>query len=110
MEGELAQIGKNVRAIRKERGLTQQVLAERADLSVDMLGGIERGVFTPSLQALNRIAVALEVPLEDLVRLEEGSDELALLHRLLRESGRPEDPVLLRRVLEVVVEERKGKP
>ena len=50
-------------AIRKESGLSQQTLAERADLSVDSVGKLERGEQLVSLKTLNKLCQALDIPL-----------------------------------------------
>ncbi len=41
--------------------LTQEVLAERCDLSVDAVRRIERGGFSPSLTTIGKRAIGLEV-------------------------------------------------
>ena len=43
-------------------------LAEKADLSVNYVGDLERGVKTPSLDAFIRIVEALDVPADVLIR------------------------------------------
>jgi DNA-binding XRE family transcriptional regulator len=52
----------------KERGLTQEVLAERTELSVSYIGFIERGENVPTLTIVLNLAEALEVEAADLVR------------------------------------------
>ena len=54
-------IGKHIRALRKQRGLTQEEVAHRAGMHVTYLSGVERGVRNPSLRNIRRIAEALEV-------------------------------------------------
>jgi transcriptional regulator with XRE-family HTH domain len=53
--------GKHLRTLRTERGLTQEVLAERSDLSVDGIRRIERGAFSPSLDTIGRLCTGLEI-------------------------------------------------
>lgn len=53
--------GTNVRNQRKARGLTQEVLAERVELSIETIGKIERGVAAPSFETAEKIAAALDV-------------------------------------------------
>jgi transcriptional regulator with XRE-family HTH domain len=58
-------------AIRKQRlrlGLTQEQLAERADLHWTYISGIERGQRNVSIMNLHNIASALEVRVRDLVK------------------------------------------
>ena len=66
MDGLQAQFGKNLRALREARGLTQEALAEAARLDRSYVGGIERGERNPSLTVVGRLAVALKVPLSSL--------------------------------------------
>lgn len=54
-------VGANIRAFRRDAGLTQEGLADRAGLAMRYLAGIERGEENPSLSFLIRIAEALEV-------------------------------------------------
>ncbi len=56
-----------VRALRVERGLTQEELCERAGISVDAVNRIEGGSRVPSLGTLERLASALEVGVADLL-------------------------------------------
>ena len=58
--------GANLRQYRKAERLTQSELAERADLSLDMIGRIERGIAAPSFETVERLAGALSVPEETL--------------------------------------------
>lgn len=54
--------GANVRQYRKAEGLTQDDLAEKADLSLDMIGRLERGVTAPSFETIERLAAVLNIP------------------------------------------------
>jgi len=57
-----------MRANRKLRKFTQEKLAEKAGLSVVFLSLLENGRRTASFNSLVRIAKALNVGLDDLVR------------------------------------------
>jgi transcriptional regulator with XRE-family HTH domain len=59
--------GKNVRRVRRLRGLTQETLAFEAEIDLTYVGGIERGKRNPSLLVMARIAEALSVPLSKLL-------------------------------------------
>ncbi|GJD66958.1 helix-turn-helix domain-containing protein [Methylobacterium frigidaeris] len=50
-----------VAAHRRRRGLTQEALAEKADLSVDMISRIEVGGTGARFPVIERLAAALEV-------------------------------------------------
>lgn len=60
-------VGQKIRALRKLAFLSQEELAEKADLSYKYLGEVERGVVNISLDSLMRIAKALRVRLHDLI-------------------------------------------
>jgi len=60
-------VGKNVRRIRQERGMTQEKLAFEAEIDLTYVGGIERGRRNPTLLVMARIAGALTVPLTKLL-------------------------------------------
>jgi transcriptional regulator with XRE-family HTH domain len=53
--------GRRVRELRKIQGLSQELLAEKANLHYTYLGGIERGERNPSLKNIIKIAGALGV-------------------------------------------------
>lgn len=50
--------GRIIRQSREQRGLSQEQLAEFADLNRSYLGEIERGLVTPSLATLEKLAKA----------------------------------------------------
>jgi transcriptional regulator with XRE-family HTH domain len=58
--------GKKVKELRKLLGLTQQELAEKVGISKDYIGLIERGLRSPSLEMIEKIAVALKVTITSL--------------------------------------------
>lgn len=62
-----ARIGRRVRALRRDRGLTQTILAARAGLTRIYIGEFERGVRdNPTLANLRHIADGLGVPVREL--------------------------------------------
>lgn len=56
-------IGARIRALRKHAGFTQEQLAELVGLDAGHLSRLEVGRHFPSLESLERIAHALNVPL-----------------------------------------------
>jgi transcriptional regulator with XRE-family HTH domain len=62
----LTSFGQNVRKMRVASGLTQERLAEKADLDPTYISGIERGVRNPSLLIISRLARALRIPVAKL--------------------------------------------
>ena len=61
-------VGLNLQAFRRERALSQEELAHRADIHQTYLSGVERGRRNPSILVLQRIAAALDIDLEDLTK------------------------------------------
>jgi transcriptional regulator with XRE-family HTH domain len=60
MESWRAVVGGNVRRLRRERGKTQEVLAQEAGIVVRYLSAIEAGRENPTVDVLGRLAAALE--------------------------------------------------
>lgn len=56
-------IGKEVKALRQNRGITVKEMAEQTGLSIGMLSKIENGMTSPSLTTLQLLAHGLGVPL-----------------------------------------------
>jgi transcriptional regulator with XRE-family HTH domain len=61
-----AHVGARIRALRLERKMRLQQLAERTRLSIGFISQIERGLSSPSLSALTHLADALDVSLSQL--------------------------------------------
>jgi transcriptional regulator with XRE-family HTH domain len=57
----------NLRRFREAAGLTQMQLANRAEMDMAEISRLERGTRDPRLSTIVRVALALEVTLEDLV-------------------------------------------
>lgn len=58
---------KNMRRIRLEKDLTQESVAEGAELHVNYISSVERGERNISICNIERIAIALDVSMEALV-------------------------------------------
>lgn len=63
----LQQFGSHVRVLRQSQNLSQEELAEKANMHRTYIGMIERGERNPALLNLIRLAQALDVSLPDLV-------------------------------------------
>ncbi len=61
------ELGKRVQALRKQKGLTQEDLAEAVGLGRSYLAEIESGRRNPSLDSLKIIALGLDVSLSKLL-------------------------------------------
>lgn len=60
MELDYKQIGTRIARRRKELGLKQAEVEERADMAYKYLSSIERGISIPSTELIMRLAVALD--------------------------------------------------
>ena len=58
-------LGETIRQHRRNAKLTQEKLAEKADLNPKYIGEIERGMKNISVDALIRIAAATKIPIRD---------------------------------------------
>ena len=58
---------KRLIALRKQRGLTQQALADAIDIHVNQIKRYEAGTAQPTLETLVRLAKELSTTLDDLV-------------------------------------------
>ena len=58
-------VGRNVRAVRQARGMTQEQLAEASGFSQQYISDLERGRRNPTIVSLYELAVALRsTPIE----------------------------------------------
>jgi transcriptional regulator with XRE-family HTH domain len=60
-------LGERIRKERLSLGITQEVLSEKAGISVSFLGQIERGERKPSLETVINIANSLDVTVDFLL-------------------------------------------
>ncbi|MFA5256895.1 MAG: helix-turn-helix transcriptional regulator [Opitutales bacterium] len=67
---ELATFASNLKRVREDRGITQEKLAEAADLNVRTLQRIESAKMNPLTTTLMRLQAALGCSWEDLFRTE----------------------------------------
>ena len=71
--------GQAIRRIRKERGMTQEQLAEITNIASNSISRIERGLLVPALPTLIDICNALET----------GADSIPVATEIPRFDGRP---------------------
>lgn len=60
-------LSKNIRAIRTDRGMTQEQLASKSGLTHTYVNRLEAGAVNVSVDNLDKIATALHVPFEALI-------------------------------------------
>jgi transcriptional regulator with XRE-family HTH domain len=79
-------LGRNIKLLRTRRGITQAVLAEKANISIIFLSSVERGTKYPRPDILARLAKALEVEVFELFKGDLApSDVRELISRLSAE-------------------------
>ena len=63
--------GQRLKTLRKARGITQEALAEMIKRTPETVSNIERGKYSPNLDTLERISVALEISLSSVFEEDE---------------------------------------
>lgn len=64
---EKSQLGQRIRAFRKLKGFTQTELAEHMNISIGILGAIERGNRKPDEVILKKISETLGIEIKELI-------------------------------------------
>jgi transcriptional regulator with XRE-family HTH domain len=65
----------NLRRLRVKRDLSQEALAVDAGVDRSYVGRIERGVENPTVETLDRLAKALEVPPAELLLMPKSNEK-----------------------------------
>ena len=81
----LERVGKNIREKRKDKGLTQEELAEKADINPKFLGKVERAEANISLLTLSKICNASGISLCELLAFTSMDKEILKLGELSSE-------------------------
>jgi len=69
MSNEKSTIAKNIKKLRKQRGLSQDKLSKLANISHNTIIKIESGAIqSPTMDTASKIAKALSVSLDDLIK------------------------------------------
>ena len=98
-------IGENIKKYRKENLFTQKELAEKLDVTVRTIQNYESGNREPNLIALNKIADALGVTINDIVRNEEkASNKNSIGIRFLDRNKLPNEKEQIIKVVEEMYE------
>ena len=66
-------VGLNLQRLRRDKNLSQEELAHRAEVHQTYLSGIETGKRNPSIDVLSRIAGALSVDIEEFFKVRRGT-------------------------------------
>ncbi|MCF6256049.1 MAG: helix-turn-helix domain-containing protein [Gammaproteobacteria bacterium] len=64
------QFGKRLKTLRKQAGLTQEQLAEATGLTIESISNIERGLFGPKFDNLEKIANEIGVEVKELFQFD----------------------------------------
>jgi transcriptional regulator with XRE-family HTH domain len=67
MEELARMLGANFRKARVEQGLTQEEVATKVGVSVELYGRMERGLVLPSVETFTALYYVLDVPLDALI-------------------------------------------
>ena len=102
MPGAANQLGRKLRALRHSFGLTQEQLAEEADISLKHLGEIERGRGNPTLTTLEALAKALHVTVSDLTAHGDGLESESVISVQVRALVEKQEKSVQRKVLHVL--------
>lgn len=70
----LANIQGNIYRIRKEKGLSQSQVAERAGMKQNQFSRLESHDYDPRISAIYRASKALDIPIQELFRIPNPSD------------------------------------
>ncbi|WP_324717994.1 helix-turn-helix transcriptional regulator [Carboxydochorda subterranea] len=113
MESRQQELGRYLRALRRQQNLTQEQLAEKAGIHPTFISRIEGGRAMPSLDVLTRLAGALGVSAADVLRatLQPGQrsgqaeDLRAEIHELLA-AATPQQVRLVRDFVVMVLQGR----
>lgn len=81
--GEISKkLGKRLKELREQRGLTQLELAELIDMESSNLSKIERGAQIPKEESLLKLTLALNIQVKDLFDYEHFADKKTLLNNI----------------------------
>lgn len=75
MPMDLDSIGQTIRMLRKNKGFTQEQLAEASEHHPVYISQIERGVKIPSMESVGKLARALDITPEELLYLSFSSED-----------------------------------
>ncbi|MDE6994231.1 MAG: helix-turn-helix domain-containing protein [Lachnospiraceae bacterium] len=105
--------GARLRALRKERGYTQEQLAELTKLSTRHIAGIEKGEANPSFEVLYTIISVLGTSFDAIFnpaeeQVEHEIQEIAGLYRACPEQGRRLILAAIRAMVKTLMDKNEG--
>lgn len=109
-------VGKNIKKIREQKGITQQQLADLVNMHRSNYSKVESGQRELSIAALSKVAKHFGMTLDELVNFkgkvptEEKIEDKAALEQLrLIQSLEPEDKAMVFRLLDTIITKKKFK-
>lgn len=80
-----------VSKLRREKGITQEQLAQLIDKTTDYISLLERGQRSPSFEVMLDLADALECPIHHLINFTSSSDSQAIVETVISKPVNPEE-------------------
>lgn len=111
MSDVVKRVGDRIRRLRKDKGLSQEQLAELSGLHTNYVGQVERGEKNLTIETLQKVVVGLGVSLEEFFRYLDPmkrKDTLGQIVEMLSERS-AQDQVMALRVLQTVLDWEKSK-
>ena len=79
MPKELDNFAREMRLRRLAQGLSQEDLAEKTDVSIALIGNLERGLGNPTFQTLEKISGYFHATVADMIQSEADSESLSAM-------------------------------
>ena len=109
-------IGKNIRRLREERGITQQQLADLVNMHRSNYSKIEKGERELSISALVKVAKHFSITLDELVNMkgkipqeEKLEDKTTLEQVKMINELEPQDKEMVFRLIDSIITKKKFK-
>ena len=104
-------IGERLRAYRIQKGWSQEMLAEKAELHHTYIGQLERGEKNATIESIYKVTTALDIPLsalfENISPSSEMRDYASLSYDLIQKQPLPEQEMLYE-ILERIMRFKQG--
>ncbi|MBV6715882.1 helix-turn-helix domain-containing protein [Paenibacillus chitinolyticus] len=104
-------IGERIRLLRREKGLTQEELAEAAGINASYIGTVERGERNISLETLEKVIIGLNVTPTEMFQFHQADDHdlkvekkeiLEVLNSLLYSRSLEENKLIFRVIKDIL--------
>ncbi|PIQ50222.1 MAG: transcriptional regulator [Cytophagales bacterium CG12_big_fil_rev_8_21_14_0_65_40_12] len=103
-------LGEQLMLLRKKKGLSQSALGKVIGTSGDVVGRYERGLMAPSIEAIIKLADALEVSIDYLVGKADIELDKETFDRLKEVSKLPqEDKHYIFRMVDALIRDAKAR-